>query len=155
MPIHFNYEITGYNLYFSTIKRNQNDGVMVFVKHTFNVNFFEYDFIDTNILKLSLVNLSTPINVLCIYRSPSTDESTFLKTLSKVINEKNNKNDHSVLMGDMNINILDESANNNEYLYLLSKTGFVSLINIYTRVPVGLNHSYLDHIFINSNDQLN
>jgi hypothetical protein len=152
--IHCNYEIDGYNLFFSTIKRNQNDGIMVFVKHTFNVNFFEYDCIETNILKLSLVNLSTPINMLCIYRSPSSDERIFLKTLSKVIDETNNKDGYTVLIGDMNINILSDNAYNNEYLDLLSKTGFASFINIYTRVPVGLNHSCLDHIFINSNDHL-
>lgn len=40
------------------------------------------------------------------------------------------------------------------YLDLLSKTGFASLINIYSRVPVGFNHSCLDHIFIHSYDHL-
>jgi len=28
-----------------------------------------------------------PINILCIYRSPTTDTNTFIKTLSKVIKE--------------------------------------------------------------------
>jgi hypothetical protein len=39
------------SLYFSFIKRNQNYGVMVFVKHYLSVEFFEYDFVDSNIVE--------------------------------------------------------------------------------------------------------
>jgi len=44
-----NYAIDGYSLFFSFIKRNQNDGVMVFVKHYLSLEFFEYNFVDSNI----------------------------------------------------------------------------------------------------------
>lgn len=71
----------GYNLFFSAIKRNQN-GIFVFVKRAFNVDLFEYNFIETKFLKLFLINLCTLINILIyIYRSPSTDISIFFLNL--------------------------------------------------------------------------
>jgi len=59
-----NYVLDGYSLYFSSIKRKQIDGVMVFAKHYFSVEFFEYDFVDSNIVKLS--NIKVPINLMCL-----------------------------------------------------------------------------------------
>lgn len=50
--------------------------------------------------------------------------------------------------------ILGDNAINKEYLNLISKTGFVFFINIYTKARVGFNQSRLNYIFINSNDQL-
>lgn len=47
-----NYVLDDYSLYFSSIKRNQNDGVMIFAKHYLSVEFFKYDFVDSNIVKL-------------------------------------------------------------------------------------------------------
>jgi hypothetical protein len=53
----------------------------------------------------------------------------------------------------MNINIVGvQEKKNNKYLNLLSECGFVSFINVFTRLPAGFNHSCLDHIFINCNE---
>jgi len=75
------FTIEGYKLFLSTIKRNQNDGIFVFVRSNYSVDFFEYDFVETNIVKLTLTNLGTPIILLCIYRSPSTDINVFNDTV--------------------------------------------------------------------------
>lgn len=48
--IHCIYYINGYKLFFSFIKRNQNDGIFVFIKHTFNVEIYEYEFVITKTL---------------------------------------------------------------------------------------------------------
>lgn len=70
-PCNCTFVIDGYNLYFSTIKRNQNDGIIVFVKQNLHVDFFEYDCPEANIAKLSIKNDSKQIEFFCIYRSPS------------------------------------------------------------------------------------
>lgn len=62
-PSHCVYVIDGYNLYYTTIKRNQNDGILIFVKNNYYIDFFEYDFIETNIFKLSLKILVKPIHI--------------------------------------------------------------------------------------------
>lgn len=79
------FEIDGYKLFFSTIKRNQNDGIFIFVRNKYNVDFFEYDFIETNIVKLTFTNVGVPIILLCLYRSPSTDINIFNNTVIKLI----------------------------------------------------------------------
>lgn len=35
------FKIDGYKLFFSTIKRNQNDGIFIFVRNKYSVDFFE------------------------------------------------------------------------------------------------------------------
>lgn len=149
-----NYVLDGYSLFFSSIKRNQNDGVMVFVKHYLNVEFVEYNFVDFNIVKLYISNTDVPINLLCVYRSPLTDNDIFIETIKELINEIKNNNALTVITGDMNINIVGVQENNNKYLNLLSEGGFISFINVFTRLPRGFNHSCLDHIFINGNENL-
>jgi len=48
------FTIPGYNTYYSSTKRNQNDGVIVFVKCDLPVILYEFGSVDSNILKLSL-----------------------------------------------------------------------------------------------------
>ncbi|KAL4107536.1 hypothetical protein QTP88_017868 [Uroleucon formosanum] len=109
------FTIEGYKLFFSTIKRNQNDGIFVFVRYNYNVDFFE---------------------------SPSADINVFNNTVNKVITENKKKDYYTVLIRDMNINIVGDNACNNDYLNLLSENGFASFINLYTRLPNGQKHAY-------------
>jgi len=152
----YNYVLDGYSLYFSCIKRNQNYGVMVFAKHYLSVEFFEYDFVDSNIVKLYISNIKVPINLICVYRSPGTDSDNFINSLGKVTDGLNTNNDElTVITGDMNVNnIIGVHEYNNKYLNMLSENEFISFINVYTRLPKGVNHSCLDYIFINDNDNV-
>jgi hypothetical protein len=152
--IHCNNNIDGYNLFYSSINRNQNDGLFIFVKDIFNVELYEYDFVETNFVKLTLINLCIPINILCVYRSFSTDISNFISILRKVLNEYKYKGGYTILIGDININILGNNSINNQYLDSLSENGFASFININTRLSISRNHSCIDPIFIKSNDHL-
>lgn len=93
-------------MFFSSIKRNLNDGVIVFVKHYLSLEFFEYNFVDSNVVKLNFPNTVVPINILCVYRSPNTDNYVFIKTLSDLIKENNYSNTLTVISGDMDINIV-------------------------------------------------
>jgi len=79
-----NYVLNGYNLYFSSTKRNQNDGVMVFAKHYLSVEFVEYDFVDSNVVKLYISNIKMPTNLICVYRSPGTDSDNFINSLKTI-----------------------------------------------------------------------
>jgi len=63
-------------------------------------------------------------------------------------------NDLTVITGDMNVNINGVHENNNKYLNMLSESAFISFINVYARLLKGFNHSCLDHILINSNENV-
>lgn len=153
-PCNCKYVIDGYNLYFSMIKRNQNDGIIVFVKQNLNVDFFEYDCPEANIAKLSIKTFSKQIYIFCMYRSPSAVVDNFNDTLKIILRENKLINNHTVLIGDMNINIIGDNLLNNAYFDLLSEYGFASLINVCTRLPNGQNQSCLDHIFVRNNELL-
>lgn len=43
--------------------------VYLFLVNRLNVEFYEYEFAETNIVKLSLTNFWMPINILCTYKS--------------------------------------------------------------------------------------
>lgn len=74
------YKINGYNILFSNIKRNQNDGVIVFVKQHLSTDFYDFNYLENNIVKLSLIINNSPLIILCVYRSPSTDYTNFINS---------------------------------------------------------------------------
>jgi hypothetical protein len=99
-------------------------------------------------------NIKVPINLICVYWSPGTDSDNFMNSLGKVIDGLNTNNELTVITGDMNFNIIGVHEYNNKYLDMLSESAFISFINVYIRLPKGVNHSCLDHIFINGNDNV-
>jgi len=147
------YMIPGYNIMFSNTKRNQNDGIILFVKNYLNADFFDFDFLEYNIVKLSLIINKLSIIIICTYRSPSSDCMGFINSLKYIFNNLNLNSGVITLIGDMNINIIgSETVNNYDYLDLLSESGFCSYINVFTRLSVGQRHSCLDHAFIRDNN---
>lgn len=148
------FEIPGYRIYFSTVKRNQNDGIIVFTRSHLSVESIEYKYTVANILNLKLEVNNIPLNILCVYRSPTSDICEFITTIENIFKVENKNNEISILIGDMNINILGTNSTNNEYLDMLSEYGFKSLINIFTRTPINCKHSCLDHIFMKDNSKV-
>ncbi|XP_022163951.1 uncharacterized protein LOC111029296 [Myzus persicae] len=140
------FTIPGYNTYYSSTKRNQNDGVIVFVKCDLPVILYEFGSVDSNILKLSLCINNTPLVFYCVYRSPASNTNDFIVNLRNIFDKENTDKGYNFLIGDMNINIIENI--NNDYLDMLAEHGYKSYINIYTRLPLKGNYSCLDHIFI-------
>jgi len=152
------YSITGYKTLYSTTKRNQNDGIIVFAKQHLDIDFHEFNFCEANIIKLIINNIVVPLNLICIYRSPSGIINEFLTRLEAILMSDKDivDNTMTILLGDININIIGNDNVENNYLDLLSSNGFSSLINVYTRIPVGISkNSCIDHIFVKSNKKKN
>lgn len=140
------FTIPGYDTYYSHTKRNQNNGVIVFMKCVFSVFWYEFGSVDSNILKLSLCINNTPLVFYCIYRSPAIVTNDFIVNLRNSFDKENSDKGYSFLIGDMNINILVNT--NNDYLDMLAKHGYKSYIIIYTRLNPNSNYLCLNHIFI-------
>lgn len=149
-----NFNINGFQLFHSKVKRNQNDGIIIFIKDNFSVDFKEYDCNEGNIVNLTLSDMSCNerFNILCIYRSPSSNSDEFLTCLSNIIKTDKTLIDRTLIIGDTNINIIGTDNIDNEYLDLLSSYGFHSFVNIYTRLPTTHTHSCIDHVFVKCND---
>lgn len=126
------YSIPGYNTYFSTVKRNENDGLFFFVNENLTIDLFEYGFEESNILRLTVTIENKNTCIYCVYRSPSSNTNDFLITLRNIFVNEITNNECSVLIGDINIDIIGNV--NNDYLDMMAEFGFKSFINIFTRV---------------------
>ncbi len=88
-----------------------------------------------------------------IYRPnspPLADMDLFTSTLYNIMNTINRENKSSILLGDMNVDLLKYSLHNktNEYLDGIVSHGFLPVITIPTRLTIS-SATLIDHIYVN------
>ena len=103
---------------------------------------------------VEVVYQSVSVYVLGIYRPPRGSIETFLILLENLLSSEILRNKFIVFTGDINIDLLNYSANNTlDYLNCLQSFHMLPIINKITRVSNVENNlisgSILDHIFIN------
>lgn len=130
-------------------------GIIIFIRDNFYVEVNEYGCDECNIMKLILCYKASNnnFNILCIYRSPSMNNCEFLAYLNNILITDKSLIDRTLIIGDMNNNIIGTDNSDNEYLEKFSSNGFYSFVNIFTRLPINNTHSCNDHIFIKYNDE--
>lgn len=142
-----NYDIPGYSTYYDGGSFNQNDGVVIYVKDNYTYNIKTHNFTQTSYSSLTIKIADQKIGVLAIYRPPSTDTQTFISELDNML-KINNNNDINIMIGDINLNILNKiSTNVNDYLNVLEGKGYEPYINKPTRVT-RTSKTCIDHIFV-------
>lgn len=134
-PIH------NFNMFYSKISYNKNDGVVVYVRDHFNVNCYEpISVIEGNCLVAELNNL---FSIICTYRPPCFKNPTaYLNSLDNLITSLSIKN-NIILTGDININILpgpDFSEFSSNYLDMTAAHDITQAINLPTRHKTCLDH---------------
>lgn len=86
----------------------------------------------------------------CIYRSPSSSVPEFLLALDQILNKLSFENKDILLVGDININLLDETSNMYAaYTDCFTGYGLESLITSHTRSSSHGTNSLLDHALSN------
>lgn len=86
----------------------------------------------------------------CIYRSPSSSSSEFLASLDAVLCKLSLENKNVVIVGDININLLDtDSKSTADYIGLFTGFGYESLIEHPTRCTLLGSETLLDHALSN------
>lgn len=147
------FHIPGYITSYSYAKQNKNDGILVFVKDTLVPNIISNTFSSCNALAMSVIKNKETYNILAIYRSPSERNlMPFIEEMGEFCETKFSMSHKNLILGDINLNILDDESANNEtrdlYLNNLLSLGYNSAINLPTRVSDNCS-SCLDHIFVN------
>lgn len=139
-----NHILPGYNAYSTKMNPLQNDGVVVFVKKSIPCICTEIEILGANCLKLSLPD---DTSILALYRSPSSyNISLFLESLDVAFHDIRSKK-NLYLIGDININILENGHPQAEdYLALLALHRLEVGINKPTRI-----NSCIDHIMLKLN----
>lgn len=86
----------------------------------------------------------------CIYRSPSSPIPEFCAALDRTLNTLAHENKNVIIMGDININMLDKiSPTCVDYSSTFNSFGFESLIKIPTRHVIGGGSTLIDHALSN------
>lgn len=142
--------IDNFNLVHNNEKSiNKADGIIIYIKK--NIDY------TTSFYKIGegygiLVNLHVNtkfIAIFAVYRSPSTCPNEFNNDLENFLKNVNYGDiDTFLIVGDMNINIMDDLSNYaEEYLNILYENGFVSQINIVVTRVTDHSKTCIDHIF--------
>ncbi|KAG6438934.1 hypothetical protein O3G_MSEX000342 [Manduca sexta] len=137
-------QMSGYKSFNTTKVINQNSGVVVYVKETWNVTSIEPNFDDADCL---IIDIPKIITIFALYRSPSFKRcDQFFNALERNLVTYQDKST-LVLTGDININIAGAITDSisSEYLCLLAEHGMMSAISKPTR-----GSSILDHFFVRS-----
>ncbi|KAL4089448.1 hypothetical protein QTP88_024483 [Uroleucon formosanum] len=126
----------------------RSDGLVIFIKNDIIHNTTELIIQDTNCLFTTINFNGHKYGILSLYRSPNGDINTFLAQFNIVITDITNKHKNTkiIIIGDLNINLLDTTQNTTNYIDILNSLNFTSHINIITRPD---SNTCLDHVFSN------
>lgn len=150
------FKIEGYNSEFES-RTGRGGGVALYIKEHIQYKRLKSQEIEKcDVVELILKKTKTKI--IGIYRPPSKqDENFFIEDIDR-ITEKYNKS--VIIMGDMNIDLLEETAATKKYLEGIQQNGYevvnkVSKENI-TRINVNNKNggSIIDHVITNISDKL-
>lgn len=140
--------IPGYNVSFTRINNNQNDGVVVYSKDSLVVTVEEPNLHDCKSNCL-IMKIGTTAAIIAIYRSPSARNlDVFHASLNQIFQALGTfKN--VILTGDINININSDNCNAGiqDYLNICSFHGFMPAHTL----PTHQSGSCLDHMIVKSN----
>lgn len=135
----------GYDLFYSKGDFNKADGVLVYVKKIFNGGCSLIDIGQSRAVQLEIKTNRGWFYVTALYRSPSTCVNDFIDQFESYLCGVNSNNiSCHIIVGDINIDILDNSETTFNYISILREHNFSSLINKTTRPP----KSCLDHVFV-------
>lgn len=132
--------LPSYNAYCSSTVNNKAGGVVAYIHEDWRATARDPKLTDADSILLKFPNSKY---ILGIYRSPAfRDIHKFLNSIETCISNLPSPKQDLIILGDLNINILDVTSQCNDYLCLMARLGLQSLINTPTRV-----NTCLDHIF--------
>lgn len=137
------FNIPGYKFYAITNENYASGGVGCFIKQEYICSVDCYNFVSSDILKLTFTIGKDQFTFLCIYRFHTHNVKVFLDEFSQFLDGLTTSN--LVILGDFNINILDVNVDVSNYLALMAFNGLTSVINDPTRLVSG---KCIDHIFV-------
>ena len=130
-------------------------GISIYVKDSHNSKFLPQFSYCNSLIEICSVEVtfnSSSIFVVGIYRPHGESISNFVEEVSTILTNLGVNQKNTILIGDMNINLLNENSPNDIFFNCMRSFLFLPAINKPTRFPVipGQNPSLLDQIWTNS-----
>lgn len=145
------YNIPGYDLIYNSGDVNKNDGVILYINSDLNYDYSIVKLGEMKVIKVVFQLSGKRVCVSAMYRLHPLCPFAFNCQLSEYLKTIKNDIDISVIVGDININILGEKDFAQEYLNVMSEEGYISQINQHTRID-GNKKSCIDHVFVRHTD---
>lgn len=142
------FRMEGYEVEYNEGRFNQNDGVVSYIRKEYKyeskiIKITEFNFL---LLKIKLP-VEKEFTILAAYRPPQSNELNFLNSLHELFCLQKNID---LIIGDINIDILNNNTVTQNYLNLLYSHGLKSTINKPTR-ETSMSRTCIDHIFLHEN----
>lgn len=144
------FAIAGYNEFFQCRDSNKSGGIVIYIKNV----LIDFIHVPIHIKTGECVSIYSKINdfrIIGIYRSHQHKPEVFLAEFGEIL--KLNKAKNLYIIGDININIMDDSNSSDHYLDVISTLGFKLDIFGITRKVSEIN-SCIDHIFYRTTNNL-
>lgn len=139
--------LAGYTSHQTYNLKNQNDGLVIYIKDHLAYTITEPPFLDSSCLVSTIDN---KVAIIALYRPPSNKSAeNFLDSLNNVLS--NLTHCHStIVIGDININISPDGndSQSNQYLNLAASHGLLPAHQLPTR-----KNNCLDHVLLKTNNK--
>lgn len=142
------FKIKGYNSFAKCNETYRAGGTVVYVRDCYQCSGVREreEVRSADVLQINIkVSDLEQFTLLAVYRLHSGSRADFIKNLNSIINDLDKCN--IIYVGDINLNILEQTAETDEYLSLLASNGLFCLINEPTRI-IKNSATCLDHVFI-------
>lgn len=138
--------IEGYDIVLTDKQRNQNDGIVIYVNKRLPASVAQVTLGDVYGISLDFRLCNIKFNLLAVYRTFDCNCVDFIKNL-ELYYDKTCRDSMCILVGDTNIDTLQNNFITDTYLNCLLGSGMIECINKPTRVT---SHSStcIDHIFV-------
>lgn len=148
-------KLNNYNFVYKNRTNKRGGGVGMFIKQ--DVKYIEnddsiFDDDDIDMLCVDIEEQSTSpgktLKVIAIYRPPNYKFEFFINKIELILNHLK-PSDNTLIIGDLNVNLLDNNSNNSkDFQNLLFSHCYSPLINLPTRITSNTS-SLIDNIFTN------
>lgn len=138
-----NYVLPGFNFHAKTNESYAAGGVGCFIKEEFTeCEVSDVDFVSADVIKVSFKVDKEVYVFLCVYRLHAFSVSSFINEFSRLLEREKSKN--LIIVGDFNLNILENNETVSMYRALLASNGLECFIDEPTRLVSG---TCLDHMY--------
>lgn len=119
-------------------------GVCAFYDSSLNCTYESISLCSADIIKMSVLIDKVKYVFVCVYRLQFIPVSTFVSDFTDFLAEIINQN--VIILGDMNIDILNVPQIYDSYIFMMSSFGFHSMVNSPTRITSSTS-TCIDHCF--------
>ena len=140
------YQISGYRSFISPRASNRRSGgVVAYVRKDLQINNIKKVEVEgADALSVDIKAYNQVLTLLLVYRECTSSRARFIDSLEQTIDNIGAKNRETIILGDMNVNLLNKNSSTS-YLNMMRSNGFESILNDTTR-----DRNCIDHVFVNN-----